>query len=178
MPRQTGQVTRQLACSDWQQRPNVLRASATANTGTLIHLNMAQLQASSHRLPVSHMETACVHIDRFSFYFHQWLFLNGESFNVLCAKRTPDLISFLQRPIFPPPASVIALESFAETGLHWQALKVWTFFPPKKFDFHNPHFSKCQCAWFTSYHLEWKSDNSCISITPWNAYKLQIKTDT
>lgn len=36
-------------------------ASATTNTGTLINLNMAHLQASSLRLTLSHMETAFAH---------------------------------------------------------------------------------------------------------------------
>lgn len=66
VPRQTGQVSRQLACSGWRQRPNVYWTilqpqSATANTGALINLNMAHLQASSHRLPLSHLETAFAH---------------------------------------------------------------------------------------------------------------------
>lgn len=74
VPRQTGQVSRQLACSDWQQRPNVLWASAAANPGPLISLNMASLQASSHRLPVSHMETACAP-RQIQFLFPQMAFL-------------------------------------------------------------------------------------------------------
>lgn len=44
-------------------------ASATTNTGTLINLNMAHLQASSLRLTLSHMETAFAHKYKFFYFF-------------------------------------------------------------------------------------------------------------
>lgn len=51
-------------------------ASATTNTGTLINLNMAHLQASSLRLTLSHMETAFAHKYKFFYSFIYLFFFN------------------------------------------------------------------------------------------------------